>query len=102
MGRPHKCPTCGAEGKSVSKGMRRTKTLGIRRIRLCKACGRKFTPKNQKTSEVEDRPAPKTEERVPAAVVPTAADSSVAASKPVNDLAATGESTDEAIDHPRF
>ena len=50
MGRPHVCPYCGAN-KSVSKGVRKTKTMGDRRIRLCKACGRKFTPKNQKPTE---------------------------------------------------
>ena len=51
MGRPHKCPFCGEAGKSVSKGVRRTKTMGDRRIRLCKACGRKFTPRNQRPAE---------------------------------------------------
>ena len=47
-GRPFKCPYCGEIGSTVSKGVRRTKTMGIRRVRRCKACGRKFTPKNQK------------------------------------------------------
>jgi len=47
MGRPHKCPYCGAT-ETVSKGVRKTKTMGDRRIRLCRACKRKFTPKNQK------------------------------------------------------
>ena len=28
--------------------------MGERRIRLCKSCGRKFTPKNQKPAQVED------------------------------------------------
>lgn len=51
MGRPFKCPYCGEEGRSVCKGFRRTKTMGKRRIRLCKACGRKFTPRNQKPEE---------------------------------------------------
>jgi len=51
MGRPHTCPYCGAVGKSVSKGVRKTKTLGDRRIRFCKACKRKFTPRNQKPVE---------------------------------------------------
>ncbi len=46
MGRPYKCPYCG--GRTVSKGVRRTKTMGERRVRRCKACGRKFTPKHQK------------------------------------------------------
>ena len=31
--------------------------MGIRRIRLCKACGRKFTPKNQTPSEVPNQKA---------------------------------------------
>jgi len=61
MGRPHTCPYCGQIGKSVSKGVRKTKTMGDRRIRLCKACGRKFTPKNQKPAEPSDQEA---EERV--------------------------------------
>ena len=57
MGRPHVCPYCGAN-KSVSKGVRKTKTMGDRCIRLCKACGRKFTPKNQKAiGATEDKPA---------------------------------------------
>lgn len=50
MARPFKCPFCGAVD-SVRKGVRKTKTMGIRHIRLCKACGRKFTPKNQKPTE---------------------------------------------------
>ncbi len=45
-GRPAKCPSCG--GGSINKGFRKTKTMGKRRIKLCKICGRKFTPKNQK------------------------------------------------------
>ncbi len=52
MGRPHTCPHCGAT-RSVSKGVRKTKTMGERRLRLCKACGRKFTPKNQEQYEDE-------------------------------------------------
>ena len=28
--------------------------MGIRRIRLCKSCGKKFTPKNQKPAQVQD------------------------------------------------
>ena len=51
MGRPHTCPYRGQIGKSVSKGVRRTKTIGDRRIRFCRACGRRFTPKNQKAIE---------------------------------------------------
>jgi len=46
-GRPPRCIHCGST-HSISKGARRTKTLGIRRIRVCKNCGRKFTPRAQK------------------------------------------------------
>jgi len=53
MGRPHVCPYCKAV-KSVSKGIRKTKTMGDRCIRLCKACGRKFTPKHQKPPHGEE------------------------------------------------
>ena len=54
-GRPAICPYC--DGSSINKGFRKTKTMGKRRIKLCKACGRKFTPKNQK-------PVESTEEKV--------------------------------------
>lgn len=47
MGRPFKCPYCAAS-RSIAKGCRTTKTLGRRVIRLCRACGRKFTPRAQK------------------------------------------------------
>ncbi len=57
MGRPYTCPYCGAIGKSVSKGVRRTKTMGDRRIRFCKACKRKFTPKNQKQVDPQEEKA---------------------------------------------
>ena len=49
MARPFKCP-CGATN-SVAKGYRRTKTMGLRRVRRCRACGKKFTPKNQRPVE---------------------------------------------------
>ncbi len=55
MGRPFKCPYCGEEGRTVCKGFRRTKTMGKRHIRLCKACGRKFTPKNQEPDTLPNR-----------------------------------------------
>lgn len=48
MGRPYKCPFCGA-CRSISKGVRKTKLLGVRRLRVCRACGRKFTPRHQKS-----------------------------------------------------
>ena len=52
-GRPPVCPNCGSN-RSQKKGVRKTKTMGARRIRLCKGCGRKFTPKNQKPDQVEE------------------------------------------------
>jgi hypothetical protein len=42
-----KATLCGA-GDSVAKGFRRTKNLGVRQIRRCRKCRRKFTPKHQK------------------------------------------------------
>ena len=66
MPRPFKCPYCGEQGRSVSKGVRKTKTMGNRRVRLCKACGRKFTPKNQKSSEPEQPKEPATQEQADA------------------------------------
>ena len=50
-GRPPACPYCGSS--SIGKGVRKTKTMGVRRIRQCKACKRKFTPKNQATVLVQ-------------------------------------------------
>ena len=52
-GRPPACPYCGSS--SIKKGVRKTKTMGIRRLRQCKACRRKFTPKNQ--ARVTDQPS---------------------------------------------
>ena len=51
-GRPFKCPynRCGSTN-TVSKGVRKTKTMGIRKLRYCKDCKRKFTPVNQKPAE---------------------------------------------------
>ena len=53
MGRPFKCPYCGASD-NVSKGVRRTKTMGDRRIFRCRACKRKYTPKHQRGAEPEE------------------------------------------------
>lgn len=50
MGRPHKCPYCGST-ETVSKGVRKTKTMGRRKIRRCRQCGRKFTPRYQQPAE---------------------------------------------------
>jgi transcriptional regulator NrdR family protein len=43
-GRPIKCPYCG-HTKTVAKGHRKTVTLGLRQLRKCKKCGRRFTQK---------------------------------------------------------
>ena len=54
-GRPYKCPYVGCDStNTVSKGSRKTKSMGVRKIRLCKRCGRKFTPKNQKTDQIDE------------------------------------------------
>jgi len=77
MGRPFKCPYCGASA-TVSKGIRRTKTMGDRRIRRCKGCRRKFTPKRQHPQDPDydvaatatDRPAEAAETEEEAAQAP--------------------------------
>ena len=56
MGRRFKCPYCGSSD-NVSKGVRNTKTMGVRKIRHCKNCGRKFTPRNQQGNLESDTQA---------------------------------------------
>lgn len=51
-GRPPKCIHCGSL-RSTARGVRRTKTLGERKLRVCKDCGRKFTPRNQAFQPIE-------------------------------------------------
>ena len=51
------CPYGCGSTNTVSKGVRKTKTMGLRRIRLCKNCGRKFTPKNQKSIQPTEEKA---------------------------------------------
>ena len=75
-GRPVKCIHCGSTA-TTSKGARRTKTLGIRKIRRCKSCGRRFTPRNQKPIPYEGSEATEAETAKPtepetADTVPTA------------------------------
>jgi len=41
-GRKPKCPYC-ASTRTVSKGVRKTTTMGSRKLRVCKDCHRKFT-----------------------------------------------------------
>jgi hypothetical protein len=68
-GRPHKCPYSGCGStNTVSKGSRKTKSIGVRKIRLCKSCGRKFTPKNQRQVEVEAIRAEATQNEVTSVV----------------------------------
>ncbi len=70
-GRPFKCPyECCDSTNTVSKGARTTKSMGVRKIRLCKDCGRKFTPKNQMTAQVEEIQTEATENEVTSVVAP--------------------------------
>lgn len=57
-GRPFKCPYAGCGSTdTISKGIRKTKTMGVRRLRYCRSCKRKFTPQNQKpTEQAEEQP----------------------------------------------
>ena len=38
----NRCPHC-LSPNTISKGIRKTKTMGVRKLKLCKSCGRKFT-----------------------------------------------------------
>ena len=78
MGRPYTCPYCGVAGKNVGKGYRQTKTMGLRRIRRCRSCGRKFTPKHQKpfiqsTSMLDQGPVAGPNQENPMPVIPSPA-----------------------------
>lgn len=64
MGRPFKCPYCEST-ETTSKGVRKTKSMGVRRIRRCRSCGRKFTPKSQPFVEAPSDRSP-TGPQVPA------------------------------------
>jgi len=73
MARPFKCPYCGSTD-NVNKGVRKTKTMGLRKIRRCKSCGRKFTPRYQQGVSDEGTPADlplTTEDATPEASEPT-------------------------------
>jgi hypothetical protein len=59
-GRPVKCIHCGGTD-TTGKGARKTKTMGIRKIRRCRSCGRRFTPKNQKPVQYGSTEAPQAE-----------------------------------------
>ena len=74
-GRPFKCPYegCGSTN-TLSKGARTTKSMGVRKIRLCKSCGRKFTPKNQMPVQVDAIQTETTSEVEPEGSVPNDAE----------------------------
>ena len=80
MGRPYTCPWCGASS-TIKKGFRKTKTMGKRRIRLCKACGRKFTPKYQQPIEMYQQDAIEPQV-LPAAVADSTEPKTVLVGKP--------------------
>jgi uncharacterized Zn finger protein len=99
MGRPYKCPGCGSSN-NTSKGVRKTKQLGVRRIRLCKECGKKFTPKNQKATEAEEQPAATTTPAAPAAPA-VVAKTEVSTAVPT-ETATPPATSKEVVDHPRY
>jgi transcriptional regulator NrdR family protein len=55
-----KCPHCGST-KTVSKGYRKTATMGARKLRKCKSCNRRFTvgKKNERSKSAETKEAAK-------------------------------------------
>jgi len=88
MGRPYKCPYCKAR-ETVSKGVRKTKTMGHRRIRLCKACKRKFTPRNQKAGDATaDAGAEQGAASTPESVLEAAPESVPSAANPLPEVPA--------------
>ena len=101
MARPYKCPYCGNQD-TVSKGRRRTKTMGDRSIRLCKACRRKFTPRGQKALDVPVSAAQEIPNREPA-TSPAAAVQMIHAPVPEQPPATPSEQPDpdHAADEPR-
>lgn len=56
-GRPIHCPYCKST-KVVSKGHRKTATMGLRPLRQCKSCGRRFTKAIKKAApkQAEQKP----------------------------------------------
>jgi hypothetical protein len=52
-GRKPNCPHCHAVGQNIAKGYRRTVTLGLRPLRLCKGCNRRFTVDRAVTAPAE-------------------------------------------------
>ena len=59
-GRPALCPYCRST-EIISKGYRKTVTMGLRKLRLCKSCERRFTKGEKKdTSNTPHMGAPGT------------------------------------------
>ena len=85
----HHIPATGA-ARGTREGVRRTKTMGDRRIRLCKACRRKFTPKYQqgpeRTSEDENKDVSVVQESDPLNEVSAPVDMPSPAFQPATDL----------------
>ena len=108
-GRPVKCIHCGSTD-TTSKGARCTKTLGIRKIRRCKSCGRRFTPKNQKPTPYEGSEAPQAETAEPTEPetedIVRAAGSGAEEPDRVEPIEAetptSGTPEEESDEHPRF
>jgi hypothetical protein len=108
-GRPVKCIHCGSTD-TTSKGARRTKTLGIRRIRRCRSCGRRFTPRHQKDSSVQGpESAPSKSggsvetESVPLAEPAMEASVETESAQPVESAIVPSADSEAASDeHPRF
>jgi hypothetical protein len=74
--------------------------MGLRRIRLCKVCGHKFTPKNQKPSELAEQPAPDKPPLVSSASA--VADNATTVETALGETPAAPAPNAEAIDHPRY
>ena len=49
-GRPALCPYCRST-EIISKGYRKTVTMGLRKLRLCKSCDRRFTKGEKKNPD---------------------------------------------------
>ena len=108
-GRPVKCPYCSGTD-TTSKGARKTKTMGIRKIRRCKSCGRRFTARNQKLVQHEDSEAPQAgttepvqHEAVEAAQGDTSEPAESDRAEPIDvETSASVELDEPSDEHPRL
>lgn len=94
VGRPYVCPYCKSQ-RTVSKGTRTTKGLGPRRLRRCKACGRKFTPKHQQAHVAASHEPKSSVKSAPPASAPSGAFQSADEWWKLNDEPAAPQLTDE-------